>query len=40
MGGGALEKYIKYSYNKGVQGENLETPYCDGSLAKPMRFNS
>jgi hypothetical protein len=32
-----MERYKKYSYNKGAQRENLETPY-DGSLAKPMRF--
>jgi len=35
-----LEGYRKYSYNKGVWRENLETPCCDGSLAKPMRFSS
>jgi hypothetical protein len=40
VGGGGLERYKKYSYNKGVWRENLETPCCDGSLAKPMRFSS
>ncbi len=28
----------KYSYNKGAQKENLKTPCCHESLAKPMRF--
>jgi hypothetical protein len=40
MGGGGLKRYRKYSYTKGVARENLETPSCDESLAKPMRFNS